>query len=197
MSLRLLGGQFKGLELQVVESPKLRPTSVMLKRRFFDSLQNWQGLGLIDLCAGSGAIGLEALSRGASRVLLVEKDPKFYKVLERNTQHCQKRLSSTQQVQSFLMDVEVFLNKKIHLYLTQQPLQQWYIYLDPPYDKHQVYFNVLNSFFKLHLESPAVLWLESDRQKGISLSTLEASYELGKSFMQGTSFIAEVQRPRE
>ena len=74
MPLRILGGKAKG---QLLKSPPensiTRPTSVMLKRKFFDAFQDLGEAHFYDLCAGSGSVGIEAWSRGVKQVELVEK----------------------------------------------------------------------------------------------------------------------------
>jgi 16S rRNA (guanine966-N2)-methyltransferase len=82
MSIKILGGVAKGFTLVTPSESITRPTSVLLKRRLFDFYQNLNGHYFIDLCAGSGSIGIEAASRGAYPVLLVESNPKAYKVIQ-------------------------------------------------------------------------------------------------------------------
>ena len=72
--VRIIGGQWKRTPIEVVDAPGLRPTPDRVRETLF----NWLGQGLdgracLDLFAGSGALGLEAASRGASRVTLVER----------------------------------------------------------------------------------------------------------------------------
>ena len=62
------------MPLKVLDVNSLRPTSVMLRRKFFDSFQDWEGINFCDLFAGSGAMGFEALSRGSKKILLNEKN---------------------------------------------------------------------------------------------------------------------------
>jgi len=83
VSLRVLGGRFKGRALEVPSSGT-RPTSVLLKRRLFDALQSLGGYHFIDLCAGSGAIVLEALSRGADSVTFVDTGKKQVSLIKKN-----------------------------------------------------------------------------------------------------------------
>src|SRR5687767_5614459 len=84
MSLRILGGKAKGLPLLLPPEGITRPTSSLLRRRPFDFRQDWDGWCFVDLCAGSGSMGLEAWSRGARQVLLVEAHPKVLDLLGRN-----------------------------------------------------------------------------------------------------------------
>lgn len=74
--VRLIGGRWRGTRLSVPALPGLRPTSDRVRETLF----NWltpvlPGARVLDLFAGSGALGLEALSRGAASAVLVERDP--------------------------------------------------------------------------------------------------------------------------
>ncbi|MGQ4661387.1 16S rRNA (guanine(966)-N(2))-methyltransferase RsmD [Lysobacter sp. F6437] len=74
--VRLIGGRWRGSTLPVADSPGLRPTSDRVRETLF----NWlapvlPGARVLDLFAGSGALGLEALSRGAASAALVEREP--------------------------------------------------------------------------------------------------------------------------
>ncbi|SEJ81122.1 16S rRNA (guanine(966)-N(2))-methyltransferase RsmD [Deinococcus reticulitermitis] len=85
MSLRILGGVAKGRELRVPESA--RPSSARIRKSLFDLLAARAPVGrfpvFLDLHGGSGAVGLEAASRG-HRVILIEKDARAVKALEAN-----------------------------------------------------------------------------------------------------------------
>jgi 16S rRNA (guanine966-N2)-methyltransferase len=76
--LRIVGGRFKGRALQGPSSRDIRPTSDRLRESLFNILTHWEGANVvsdarvIDLFAGTGALGLEALSRGARFTLFVE-----------------------------------------------------------------------------------------------------------------------------
>ncbi len=73
--VRIIGGQWKRTPLPVANRPGLRPTPARVRETLFNWLgQDLTGLRCIDAFAGTGALGLEAASRGASEVLLVEKD---------------------------------------------------------------------------------------------------------------------------
>jgi 16S rRNA (guanine966-N2)-methyltransferase len=73
--VRLIAGRWRGTRLDVPASPGLRPTSDRVRETLFNWLMPWlPGARVLDLFAGSGALGLEALSRGAAGALLVERD---------------------------------------------------------------------------------------------------------------------------
>ena len=80
--VRIIGGQWKRTPLPVADRPGLRPTPARVRETLFNWLgQDMGGLRCIDAFAGTGALGLEAASRGAAEVLLVESDPQLVKTL--------------------------------------------------------------------------------------------------------------------
>ena len=86
MSLSLTGGRFKGAVLRTPTGRDLtRPTSGKVRQALFNILQDRiEGSTFVDLYAGSGSVGFEALSRGCSRVALVENHSAAFKILESN-----------------------------------------------------------------------------------------------------------------
>ena len=76
--MRIVGGRFRGRALRAPATRQIRPTSDRLRERLFDVLTHWQGedhvrdARVIDVFAGTGALGLEALSRGAREALFVD-----------------------------------------------------------------------------------------------------------------------------
>lgn len=81
--VRIIGGQWKRTPLPVRHVPGLRPTPARVRETLFNWLgQDLTGWRCLDAFAGSGALGLEAASRGASEVILVEQDPLLVKGLQ-------------------------------------------------------------------------------------------------------------------
>jgi len=84
-SLRVIGGKYRSRLLRVPQRPGLRPTPDRVRETLFNWLgQDLSGLACLDLFAGSGALGFEAASRGATRVVLVERDRAVVAELERS-----------------------------------------------------------------------------------------------------------------
>src|SRR5205085_8232482 len=81
---RLVAGRYGGRRIATPPGRDTRPTSDRVREALFGALGDLAGLRFLDLYAGSGAIGLEAASRGASAVLLVESDPRAGKVIREN-----------------------------------------------------------------------------------------------------------------
>jgi len=84
-TLRIVGGKFRSRRLRVAARPGLRPTPDRVRETLFNWLgQDLSGLACLDLYAGSGALGFEAASRGAARVVLVERDRIALAALEKS-----------------------------------------------------------------------------------------------------------------
>ena len=86
--IRIIAGQWRGRKLDVADSPGLRPTPDRIRETLFNWLQSdIVAARCLDLFAGTGALGFEALSRGAAEVVMVESDPRLIEVLK---QHADK-----------------------------------------------------------------------------------------------------------
>lgn len=81
--IRVTGGELGGRRLRSVASG-VRPTADRVRQSLFQRLGDLAGTAVLDLYAGSGVMGVEALSRGASRVVFVERDPKVLALLRQN-----------------------------------------------------------------------------------------------------------------
>jgi len=143
MKLRIIAGVAKGRNLGTV-AQATRPTSDRAREGLFSSLSSefgtFEGLRVLDLFAGSGAIGLESLSRGATLVHVVEKDEQAVKTIETNYDLV-KKSNPAGKFEIFGMSVERFLN--------DQPREKYHlVYIDPPYEfSNQGIEDILN---KLH-----------------------------------------------
>lgn len=83
--MRIISGEFKGRKLASFTGRRIRPTSDRVREAIFDLLPvEWEGKEIVDLFAGTGGLGIEALSRGACRVVFVEHHPQALKVLDKN-----------------------------------------------------------------------------------------------------------------
>jgi 16S rRNA (guanine966-N2)-methyltransferase len=82
--MRIIGGIAGGIELRVPRGLTVRPTLGRARAALFDSLAPWTGRVVVDLFAGSGALGMEALSRGAATAHLCETSPPVLRLLGDN-----------------------------------------------------------------------------------------------------------------
>ena len=84
-SVRIIAGHLRGSKLAVADRPGLRPSSDRVRETLFNWLQSvTPGARVLDLFAGTGALGFEAASRGAARVQMVERDPVLAEALRAN-----------------------------------------------------------------------------------------------------------------
>ena len=87
--MRIVAGTLKGRRLKGPVTDDVRPTSDRLRETLFNVLgPSVQGSRVLDAFAGTGAVGLEAVSRGAAHVTFYESDPGAWKVAEANIVHC-------------------------------------------------------------------------------------------------------------
>lgn len=157
--VRIIGGQWKGRKLNVANVPHLRPTADRMRETLFNWLQ-WEipQARCLDLFAGSGALGLEALSRGAANVVFVEKHLKAAKQLQQIQQLLADQLSALQQMQVCHQDA--------YYYLQQTDLSPFdIIFLDPPFH-HQHLIRLLDSIQQQQLLKPqGLIYLEYEQEQ--------------------------------
>lgn len=123
---RIIAGAAGSLTLEVPGSGT-RPTSDRVRESVFGSLDAADaiaGVRALDLYAGSGALGLEALSRGATSVDLVEKSPRAASIIERNAQRVRRAAGGAYRVHRISADA----------YLTAAHEPYDLVFIDPPYD---------------------------------------------------------------
>lgn len=124
--LRIIGGQWRGRKLGFPDEPGLRPTPDRVRETLFNWLQAFiEGSRCLDLCAGSGALGFEALSRHASNVTLVDENRAVISALYNNIE-----LLQTDHAQVIQANVCEFLATK-----NQASETYTIVFLDPPYHK--------------------------------------------------------------
>lgn len=85
--MRIIAGSLKGRRIEAPDWPGLRPTSDKLRETLFNILApRIDGARFLDGFAGTGAVGLEALSRGAAHVTFVERDPRAVRLIDKNVE---------------------------------------------------------------------------------------------------------------
>jgi 16S rRNA (guanine966-N2)-methyltransferase len=125
-SIRVIAGQLKGRRIPTFPGRAIRPTSQRAREALFAILgAQIQGATMVDLYAGTGAVGLEALSRGATKVLFVEQNPLAGASIQRTLS--QFKLSASSRV--LVEDVSLAIQNPI--LLGWSPFDV--IFLDPPY----------------------------------------------------------------
>ena len=135
--MRVISGQYRGRKLEA--APSSRPTTDRVKEALFSTLHSmlqFEGIQVLDLFAGSGALGLEALSRGAEFATLVEKDLKAVNAIKQN-------------ISKLTIDTQSFDIKAVSVdnFLKQAPKAYDLIFADPPYERVD-FVDLLDSLYK-------------------------------------------------
>ena len=142
--MRIIAGEYRGRRIRVAARPGLRPTPDRVRETLFNWLGQWlDGLTCLDLFAGSGALGFEAASRGAKRVVMVENDRAAFSALIKT-----KETLRAANVEPILGDALEFLGRKEKFDV---------VFLDPPFRQ-----NALPAVIgKLQLARGARVYVES------------------------------------
>ena len=175
MTLQILGGEFKGRKLRVSKTGSTRPTLAIVRKAIFDILQEEViDSQFLDLFAGAGGIGFEALSRGAQHVTFVESDKAAIRCLQENAALLKQEARCT------IIGYDVFLALKK---LSSQGKQFDLIYADPPYapSTQFQFLSKLLSFLDEHrlLKPHGKLFFEEgspgtfSQEKALNMNTLQ------------------------
>lgn len=180
--MRIIAGQYKGRRLKTLDGLHVRPTSDRLRETLFNILApRIVGARFVDVCAGSGAVGIEALSRGAQEATFIENNRRAAHLIGENLQHCGITTGTR------LINRDVLTALK---YLAEQQRRYDIFYFDPPYDI-ELYSPVLWLLSKTDLVAEdGVVIVEHRRQAPLAeaYETLRAYRELPQGETQLTFF---------
>jgi 16S rRNA (guanine966-N2)-methyltransferase len=127
--LRIIGGKWRGRKLNFVDAQGLRPTLDRVRETLFNWLQPViYNAHCLDLYSGSGALGFEALSRGADHVTMVDNNRQVISQINQNLQ-----LLSCENADAVCMDAVDFLSQQNMQAITQSKYQV--VFLDPPFNQ--------------------------------------------------------------
>ena len=159
-SIRIIGGRNKSYRIVFKASPSLRPTSDRAKETLFSWLQfEIENKSCLDLFAGTGSLGFEALSRGAQYVTFVERDKSLYKNILKNIEH----LGYAEKIEAACSDY--------HKWLKTNKRKFDLIFLDPPFDQIK-YENLLRAVDSSEiLNAEGKIFLESSKHTELELSS--------------------------
>ena len=175
--LRIIGGKWRGRRLAVADHRRLRPTPDRVRETLF----NWLGQDLtarvcLDLFAGSGALGFEAASRGARRVVMVEQDAAVHRALAAS-----REALTAAAVELVRADALEFLRGDRSRYDV--------IFLDPPFTAR--YWPRLLPLLPGHMSPGALVYCESAERPG-----LPAGWEIWKQGRAGQVRYQLLKRPK-
>ncbi|MFH2144860.1 MAG: 16S rRNA (guanine(966)-N(2))-methyltransferase RsmD [Candidatus Omnitrophota bacterium] len=126
--MRITGGDFKGQFLKTARTKNVRPTREMVRKAVFDVLEGFvPGKQVLDLFSGSGAFGLEALSRGAQHVSFVENEYAAVKIIKSNIMTLRVNSRCKIIVKDVFLSLDMLKKKEEKFDI---------IFADPPYHKN-------------------------------------------------------------
>jgi len=176
--MRIISGEFRGRIVKTPSSKYTRPTTDKVKESLFNYLTNFldfDELSVCDIYAGSGSLGLESISRGASEVHFVEKNYPVVKVLEQNIETL--KIEDTSRV--FKMPAIRFSSLKKHSAYNL-------IFADPPFfkdDIHKVVEQLLKNDFLLPEGLLIVERSVQTKKNDIKMFNIEPFKQIGDSLI--------------
>ena len=159
--MRVISGIAKSMKLQTVEGMNTRPTTDRIKETLFNVIgNNLYGVVFLDLFSGSGAIGIEALSRGVKESYFVEENKKAIECIKQNLKHTKLEENAIVLQQDVNVAIDTLLKKQVRFDV---------IFMDPPYGK-ELEKNVLLQLNQGHenLDDEVMIIVESDLQTDFS-----------------------------
>jgi 16S rRNA (guanine966-N2)-methyltransferase len=178
--LRIIGGEWRSRRLKFADVPGLRPTPDRVRETLFNWLQmTIPGARCLDLFAGSGALGLEALSRGASEVVLVEKHPAAVQALRDNL-----TLLNTSHAQLIHDDALRFLQRDNGTFDV--------IFLDPPFRKNLLEPVLTQLISQHYLKSDSFIYLERENEDKLDFAHFNLEIYRQTSAGQVQSFLLKM-----
>jgi 16S rRNA (guanine966-N2)-methyltransferase len=161
---RIIAGIAGSRQLVGPASPT-RPTSDRIRESIFNRLETWdvlEGATVLDLYAGTGALALEAVSRGATTAVMVEKDAKAAAVCTKNAALIQASLKAARAV----ADTKV-VNKSVEGFLALPHASTFdLVFIDPPYEVSNEEVTQNLEHLRAHLSADAVIVLERSSRSG-------------------------------
>src|SRR5438093_3461582 len=178
--MRVIAGQFRSRRLKGTPPAEIRPTSDKLRETLFNILgPRVEGAMFLDAYAGTGAVGIEAISRGARFVCFVDQSRKACGMIREN-------LDSLGVVQGFRI-MEMELAKAVEL-CEREGVVFDIAFLDPPYEREDLYTEDLEWFGARPVLKGGILVIE--HSKRLALPARAGSLEKFRSLVQGDSGLA-------
>ena len=194
MAMKIIGGIASGISLSTPRTQDVRPTGVRAKKGLFDSLNSSFGFGgktVVDLFSGTGGLGLEAASRGAEKVYLVEKAATHCRLAEENVAKI-KKAGVEAKIEIVQGDVLSTASRLMNISGTVD-----LIFADPPYAKFAYYYSkfVSDARFAEWAEGAMVVWEQPPDVRGEEIDSKQLWHTGNIRKFAQTSFIFWNGRP--
>jgi 16S rRNA (guanine966-N2)-methyltransferase len=184
--MRIIAGAFRSRQLKSLKGLSLRPTSDMLRETLFNILgPRVEGSRFLDLFAGTGAIGIEAISRGAASVVLVEKHSGTVRLIRENL--------ASLEITSGARIIPTSVTSALEKLQTENSAAFDFVFLDPPYASENDYADTLRSLENSSLVSESTIVI-AEHQKNFKLPTRLARLQPFRTLRQGDAALSFYRR---
>ncbi len=179
--MRIITGHARGIALKTLEGEATRPTSEKVKEAVFSAIQfDIEGRSFLDLFAGSGQMGLEALSRGASHCTFIDASNEAISIVKENAK------------KTGLFESSHFLTSDYRNYIRKAADRDSFdiVFIDPPYAE-RIAADAIERLFKAHLLKPFALVIAESEEENIfeNKEALQNLFEIVKKKKYGRAWI--------
>jgi 16S rRNA (guanine(966)-N(2))-methyltransferase RsmD len=180
--MRIIAGTYRSRHLKPLKKLRIRPTSDMLRETLFNVVgSRVEGARFLDLFAGTGAVGIEAISRGAANVVFVENHRGAAQLINENL----RLIEISKGARLIFADALAAIAK-----LESEPAEPFdLIFLDPPYANERDYHSVLNALEKSSLISGSTI-LIAEHRKTFSLPASIGRLQQFRTLKQGDAALS-------
>ena len=174
---KIIAGKYKGKTLHLPSKATTRSSKSIVLESFFNTLQfDIVESVFVEVFSGSGSIGLEALSRGASKIFFMEKDREALKILQKN-------IAQTDPSRCEVVAGDSFENIKSVIKRVQKSNEEAYIYIDPPFSIREGMEDIYEKTMQLiaSLPSDAVSMVIIEHMTGLEIPEKLGAFSITKS----------------
>lgn len=166
--MRIIGGKAKGTKLYTLEGQNTRPTLDRVRESLFNMLQfKLQDCIFLDLFSGSGACGLEAVSRGAKKAILCDNSKQAIEIIKKNVE----KTHTNENIEVYKLSFEDVLKNKIKDKVD-------IIFIDPPYNTDFAYKAIKIIIEKELINEDSTIIIETDQEKRIKEQLKDLEIEI-------------------
>ncbi len=181
--MRIISGKYKNFTLYLPKNIKFRPTSELIKEALFSSLGNKiHDSYFLDVFSGSGSVGLEAVSRGASFVCFIENDRFALEILKKNIEKLNLKKFTRIYPYNFFQALKILFKEKRFFDI---------IFADPPYEEGFInkFLTAISKFMVLNEEG--ILILQHSKREEVNFFR---DFIIKKQLIHGDSIITFLKR---
>lgn len=186
LTTKIIAGKYKSKSLELPSLEVTRSSKARLKESFFNVLQfDIIDKIFIEVFAGSGSIGLEALSRGAKRVCFIELDKNSYEILLKNCKSIDMTLCQTIQANSFTQ-IPILMEE------LKNSSEELILYIDPPFDYREGMGNIYEESFEMvkNIKNNNIYMIAFEHKSSLSMPEVLGNFSLKKSKKFGKSSLS-------